>query len=254
MLLLVYRQPVIRLLACGAIKAGCNDGDPCTVDTCGPAGVCVFKAKCPATTDACNPISCNKVTGACVTSPLACPPDKGCLKSDCDSVKGCVSSYNQSICQSTDPCTLGTCLTSGNCSYTKRNCLLEVPSNIVLSACLNYTCVPYVGCQVDPFDCRKNITIKNGSCQVLQCNNQTNKCETKGDKCFLLAALVGGLAGGAIAGIVAAGVVAAATIGGGTYAATTLTAAEEDAITQPNPLYQGNTLSGTSPVFLDAAS
>jgi hypothetical protein len=89
---------------------------------------------------------------------------------------------------------------------------------------------------------------------VLQCNNQTNKCETKGDKCFLLAALVGGLAGGAIAGIVAAGVVAAATIGGGTYAATTLTAAEEDAITQPNPLYQGNTLSGTSPVFLDAAS
>jgi len=128
---------------------------------------------------------------------------------------------------------------------------LEVPPDIYISACLNYTCVPYVGCQADPFDCRKNITIKNGSCQVLSCNNQTNKCETKGDKCFLLAALVGGLAGGAIAGIVAAGVIAAATIGGGTYAAANMATTEDAPVVNPNPLYEGNLSSGVSPVHLD---
>jgi hypothetical protein len=127
---------------------------------------------------------------------------------------------------------------------------LEVPSYVKISACLNYTCVPYVGCQVDPFDCSKNISVKNGSCEIVSCNNKTNSCEKKGDDCFPLAALVGGLAGGAIAGIVAAGVIAAATVSGGTYALATQTGEVDEQITNTNPLYEDSGASGISPVFV----
>jgi len=132
--------------------------------------------------------------------------------------------------------------------YSSRNCTLELPSNIVISACLNYSCVPYVGCQPIPFDCRQNISVKNGSCEVLLCNNKTSRCELTGGKCFKLAALIAGVTGGGIAGIVCAGVIALLTIGGGTLAlASVAEDADENAITH-NPLYEKSGNSGISPL------
>jgi len=132
--------------------------------------------------------------------------------------------------------------------YSSRNCTLELPSNIVISACLNYSCVAYVGCQPIPFDCRQNISIKNGSCEVLLCNNKTDRCELLGGKCFKLAALIAGLTGGGLAGVIVAAIICLATIGGGTLALASVAEDPEDnAITQ-NPLYEKSGQSGISPL------
>jgi len=158
---------------------------------------------------------------------------------------------NQSLCSSVDPCFLGSCSVAGVCQNLPRNCTKEQPSNVRISACLNYSCVPFLGCQAIPFDCHNNISIKNGSCEVVKCNNVTEKCEKSGGACFALAALVGGLAAGGIAGIAVAATIAGLTIGGGTYALANSGSETDEQIISTNPLYEGDGSSGLSPVHAD---
>jgi len=111
----------------------CDDGKPCTLDTCGADGVCVNAPKCAAdqlccdgvcgeccaqgdcnddvecTQDVCFAGICSHTPGACTDameycSPTGCVPREECA-ADAD-------------CADTDPCTVDTC-TNGLCDHPK---------------------------------------------------------------------------------------------------------------------------------------
>jgi len=69
-----------------------------------------------------------------------------------------------------------------------------------------------------------------------------------------VSALIAGLAGGAVAAIVVCVVVFGLAVGsGGTYYVATRLGQEDELATSANPLYEGNSQSGISPVFNDQA-
>jgi uncharacterized repeat protein (TIGR01451 family) len=123
-------------------NADCDDGNPCTTDTCNPttglcqstqapngtpcddsnlctvgntcqAGTCGTPVVCndsnPCTTDVCNP-----ATGACSSTPLACDDGNPCTTDTCSAATGgCVFTPAPagSTCNDGDPCTSGdTCV------------------------------------------------------------------------------------------------------------------------------------------------
>ena len=84
------------------VPLGCDDGDPCTLDSCDPAAGCAHQDDaCPAI---CGPsddgLRCSDGTacttgdtcagGACVGTALACDDADPCTTDDCDVVLGCV--------------------------------------------------------------------------------------------------------------------------------------------------------------------
>jgi len=86
----------------------CDDGDPCTTDSCNPAAGCAHADEaCPAV---CGPGDegqrCSDGTtctigdtcqaGACVGTPLACDDADPCTVDTCDSALGCVYSEQAS--------------------------------------------------------------------------------------------------------------------------------------------------------------
>ncbi len=90
---------------------GCDDGDPCTTDTC-VNGTCVnTPINCddedPCTTDTC-------VNGTCVNTPINCDDEDPCTIDSC--VDGeCV--HIPKDCDDGDPCTIDTCV-DGECVHT----------------------------------------------------------------------------------------------------------------------------------------
>jgi hypothetical protein len=132
-------------------KPPCDDGNPCTVETCNPkTGQCVAKAgpsavacndnnpctsgdscangKCKAgTAPGCVPNSpclagaCDKTTGKCASKPAneggVCNDGDGCTLLDVCAAGKCVAKDGQ-VCNDNDPCTKDVCDSkSGKCSY-----------------------------------------------------------------------------------------------------------------------------------------
>lgn len=107
----------------------CDDGNPCTADSCAGDGTCVHgAASCddgvPCTLDLCDPAA------GCLALPvdgLACDDGNGCTSADrcaagsCvgDAVAGCCASDAE--CQDGDPCTEDTCFL-GACRNLARSC------------------------------------------------------------------------------------------------------------------------------------
>lgn len=111
----------------------CDDGNPCTVDTCGADGVCVNAAKCtgdqPVCCDGqcgqcCSKSDCNDnvdctddecFAGVCTFTPGACADDADY----CSPTDGCVprGDCNTDVdCDDNNPCTTDTCV-NHLCSY-----------------------------------------------------------------------------------------------------------------------------------------
>jgi len=95
--------------ACCTVDAECNDGNPCTADTCDvgsgscvagapAAGCCTADAECGAGT-ACMPTSCDEPNNVCITDDLGA--------SCCDSAADC---------DDADPCTVDDC-SANACSH-----------------------------------------------------------------------------------------------------------------------------------------
>jgi len=99
----------------------CQDGKPCTVDSCSPqTGKCSFKPHSLACSDA---DTCTKVDlcelGACKSGPVAnCNDGNDCTTDSCDKVLGCVSAAAKdatkcddgSVCSQPDSCQAGKCV------------------------------------------------------------------------------------------------------------------------------------------------
>ncbi len=96
----------------------CTDNNPCTDDSCDPAGGCIFTpntASCDdgnlcTTVDTCSDGACHG------TSPLDCVDESACTTDYCDPLTGCEHPANTLPCNDGNACTLGDVCADGACS------------------------------------------------------------------------------------------------------------------------------------------
>ncbi len=133
-----------KCMAGGALN--CDDGNPCTADSCGDFG-CVHTindaGKCN-DDNACT-VGDHCSNGTCVTGGnINCDDDNPCTTDLCDSVTGCVYTFNNAPCNDDDACTLkdnchlGECVGSGSLSCDDVN------------LCTDDSCDPSAGCEFVP--------------------------------------------------------------------------------------------------------
>jgi hypothetical protein len=75
---------------CCTIDSNCDDGDPCTVDSC-IGGTCTNAPKNCAVEDKCAVGYCEPSTGDCMTTPVTCNDGNVCTDDYCNSSVGCYS-------------------------------------------------------------------------------------------------------------------------------------------------------------------
>jgi len=127
-------------------EVDCNDLNPCTDDTCGPAGICLHKNNTAACNDG-NACTLNDVckNGACsYASVLSCEDDTPCTTDSCDPAKGCVHSLNTAACDDGNVCTLNDTCAAGVC---KGKSTLTCDD---LNPCTDDSCDPAAGCKFVP--------------------------------------------------------------------------------------------------------
>ena len=101
----------------GGAPVACNDGNPCTDDSCDPATGC---------TSADNAAACNDgnactagdgcAAGACVGgAAVSCDDGNPCTDDACDPATGCVNTANSAACDDGNACTAGDTCAAGAC-------------------------------------------------------------------------------------------------------------------------------------------
>jgi hypothetical protein len=75
---------------CCAADINCDDGGPCTVDTCA-GGACLNTPRNCAVADKCVAGFCDPASGACSTAPVSCDDNNVCTDDLCDAATGCFS-------------------------------------------------------------------------------------------------------------------------------------------------------------------
>jgi hypothetical protein len=116
---------VCQLATCTAGKCvatgnkGCDDGNPCTANSCDPVKGCQFPALADGTTcvggDACvTPALC--AAGVCQAGKKTdCGDANPCTDDTCDGKAGCVWLPNAATCEDGNPCTAGDACKNGKC-------------------------------------------------------------------------------------------------------------------------------------------
>ncbi len=128
--------------------ADCNDGNPCTTDTCDPATGCAHGNS----NDACDDKNACTTgdhceAGVCVYGGLVnCDDGNVCTTDSCDPKQGCLHLLNTAPCDDEDLCTtgdhchLGECISSGTLSCNDGN------------LCTDDACLPASGCLFEAND------------------------------------------------------------------------------------------------------
>jgi Cys-rich repeat protein len=141
--------PISGCDAC-TVHADCNDGNPCTTDSCHPLGVCIY---------ANNKLPCN--------DGIACTQNDICSGGICAGT----STPDGGACDDGSVCTAGETCTGGVCGGgTPTN--EGATCNDGNLCTLNDTCAAGV-CAGTPMDC----SALNDQCNVGQCNPTTGACE-----------------------------------------------------------------------------
>ncbi len=150
---------------CGGCLVSCDDGDPCTTDTC-VAGQCVHT---PIVCDDGNPCTDDTcVGGECVFTPVkgrSCDDGNACTENDaCDTTGACVGTPVS--CDDGNACTTDACDPATGCVHQDVDC-----DNGDL--CTDDSCDPTSGCVYTPIDCSG----LDDQCHVGVCNTSTGTCE-----------------------------------------------------------------------------
>jgi len=161
----------------------CDDGSPCTADSCASAqggcvnapvdGDCDDGDEC-STSDVCD-------AGVCAPGPaLECDDNNVCTTDLCNPFVGCVSTPNEGACSDGNECTAGDHCTLGVCQFTGQTQCDD--SN----DCTTELCDPATGCVVtnntkpcdDSNSCTTSDTCKDGACKgTVPANcNDNNPC------------------------------------------------------------------------------
>ena len=102
----------------------CNDGNPCTADSClGEAGCdyeILSEGEC-ADGDACT-VGDHCDAGVCTGLPIVCDDDNPCTDDLCDGLGGCTTSFNVGPCDDGDPCTVNDQCSQGECNGFAVDC------------------------------------------------------------------------------------------------------------------------------------
>jgi hypothetical protein len=128
---------------CTAVPVRCDDGDPCTIDTCDPAAGCEHEPLvCPLFEEC--------VSGQCTDpcrSAADCADGEGCRDG------GCFPCEDDAECRDGDPCTVDLCEDAG--------CTNEPLSCSILEECVLGKCVE--SC-VEDGDCADSQSCREGGC------------------------------------------------------------------------------------------
>ncbi|HEX7476759.1 MAG TPA: hypothetical protein VF331_03060 [Polyangiales bacterium] len=175
----------------GGTTSVCNDGNPCTNDSCNPTTGCV-SVNNTATCDDGNPCTLGDVCsgGTCQpTSARNCSDGNGCTDDSCNVAKltgdPCVHANNTASCNDTNSCTTtdvcsgGSCAGSGNaCGAHSSACTASVPN--VCTCASGYmdngagSCVPNVNeCASNPCDVNATCVDPSSATGDVQCTCNT---------------------------------------------------------------------------------
>lgn len=114
-----YNDLVVQLEVQQCVNhAGCNDGIPCTVDTCGMSGFCVYTpthSLCD-DSDACTTEVCDGMLG-CQYTPVVCDDAVDCTVDTCNPATGCVYTPDHDFCDDGNDCTSDVCHPTLGCQY-----------------------------------------------------------------------------------------------------------------------------------------
>ncbi len=102
----------------------CDDGNACTLDTCGGESGCSQEdlegGEC-GDDDACT-VGDHCEAGVCVGSPVVCDDGDPCTDDLCDGFGGCTTEHNLADCDDGDPCTVKDTCEAGQCSGFAVDC------------------------------------------------------------------------------------------------------------------------------------
>ncbi|MBT9554418.1 MAG: hypothetical protein IV100_00260 [Myxococcales bacterium] len=138
----------------------CDDNDPCTVlDACA-AGTCVGSPKECADPDFCHTATCEQASGDCVAVPLdddPCIDDDACTVDYCDEDEGCVHVPVSGGCDDRNECTDDHCDKELGCQHIPSatvSCTAGCCASHDSPGCTNLDCAACV-CQADSACCNE---------------------------------------------------------------------------------------------------
>jgi hypothetical protein len=167
--------------------AVCDDGDPCTQNSCS-SGACVATAPTVCNdNDQCTTDTCSPTAGGCVytpNGPAACDDNNPCTSDTCSPAAGCQhADNNAAACTDGNACTTDVCA-AGVCQSTPLDCT-SLNSDCRAGICANGTC------QAQP-------TNANGACDdgITACAtggtcDASGNCVLRNDACGPLAVSCG---------------------------------------------------------------
>ncbi len=175
---------------CG--PAGCDDGNPCTIDTCKPDGLCQWTTqantpcddgdKCT-TGDTCVGLQCKAGTGK-----ADCDDKNPCTTDSCGAASGCIHAPATANCDDGDKCTLQDKCTDGACKGGQGACDDGKPCTVDAcdKATGNCSWTGSTAACDDGNACTVNEACKAGSCgggEVKACDDKdvcsTDSCDPK---------------------------------------------------------------------------
>ncbi len=130
----------------GKTVVSCDDGKPCTDDSCNKQKGCVnasaAEGKACSDGDACTDNDGCKSGNCAAGAPLSCGDGDLCTDDGCDKKTGCTHANNTVKCEDGDVCSEGDACASGKCVAGKaKNC-------DDANTCTQDSCDPKTGCQL----------------------------------------------------------------------------------------------------------
>ncbi len=167
----------------------CNDGNPCTLDTCDPNGGCEITASSGPCDDS-NACTAQDtcVAGGCSGSFITCDDGNPCTLDSCDAATGCVTENTPGgVCSDGNDCTEADQCVDGSCQGTDMGCECAVDADCIANEdddlcngtlVCDMDTVPST-CELDP-ETIVTCTLPEGvspACASISCNPETGGCE-----------------------------------------------------------------------------
>jgi len=166
---------------CESVAVDCDDGNPCTDDTCSTGVGCQHTpVECEPTELNCEANVCNPATGECEIGPLDCDDFDDCTTDLCDEETGCYNVLDPAVCPSCnddsdctppEPCLINARCEEGPNGGMKR-CVFDINTCDDFISCTIDTCNPQTGeCSHEP-DCPSDGDL----CTVDSCSPISRSC------------------------------------------------------------------------------